>query len=304
MASGAAIPADVLAVMKEYGLGSDEIWQVHGTAWVIKHKALERVAIERGIVFDQPHVIEGNSADKIVALVVTGTMDKRTEWSIGEAAPNNNKNQYPYAMAEKRGKDRVILKLLKAHGMVYSEDEADDFSDTGKRHTTLPKKDARGIYEKLQGEVRNATRRPDFKRWMTDNAERIQTLPEDWQDILRLQCQEMMVDLQQRESAPQKAVDASTSPQPAPQHKGKERASTAAPTRLEGQLLSSLCLEDPEGFLSHCDQKMQEQKSVDDLTNLYNDTLEPAADLGKLFPPDKQALIKMFERHERRLQAN
>ena len=32
-----------------------------------------------------------------------------------------------YAMAEKRAKDRVILKLLELHGLVYSEEEADEF---------------------------------------------------------------------------------------------------------------------------------------------------------------------------------
>ena len=36
---------------------------------------------------------------------------------------------YPYAMAEKRAKDRVILKLLDIHGEVYSQEEADDFDD-------------------------------------------------------------------------------------------------------------------------------------------------------------------------------
>ena len=42
----------------------------------------------------------------------TGKLGERTENSFGEAAPYNNKNNYPLAMAEKRAKDRVILKLL------------------------------------------------------------------------------------------------------------------------------------------------------------------------------------------------
>jgi hypothetical protein len=32
-------------------------------------------------------------------------------------------------MAEKRAKDRVILKLVELHGLVYSEEEADEFKD-------------------------------------------------------------------------------------------------------------------------------------------------------------------------------
>ena len=31
---------------------------------------------------------------------------------------------YVYAMAEKRAKDRVILKLIELHGLVYSEEES------------------------------------------------------------------------------------------------------------------------------------------------------------------------------------
>jgi hypothetical protein len=54
-------------------------------------------------------------------------MGNRVEWATGEASPKNNKNGYPWAMAEKRAKDRVVLKLVGIHGLVYSEDEADDF---------------------------------------------------------------------------------------------------------------------------------------------------------------------------------
>jgi hypothetical protein len=58
---------------------------------------------------------------------------ERVEWSIGEALVNVNyrvsgrQAGYVYAMAEKRAKDRVILKLLELHGLVYSEEEADEF---------------------------------------------------------------------------------------------------------------------------------------------------------------------------------
>ena len=46
-----------------------------------------------------------------------------------EASPKNNKNNYPYAMAEKRAIDRAILKLIGLHGFVYSEDEVDSTID-------------------------------------------------------------------------------------------------------------------------------------------------------------------------------
>ena len=58
-------------------------------------------------------------------------MDGLNAWSIGEATPANNKNEYPWAMAEKRAKDRVILKLIGASGFVYSEEEADSLKQAG-----------------------------------------------------------------------------------------------------------------------------------------------------------------------------
>lgn len=190
----------IMQFMEAYSVDSDEIWQVHASSWVIKHKALERVAAEKGIRFAMPMIIENDSASGIVSLCVEGKLADRVEWSIGEAAPKNNKNAYPYAMAEKRAKDRVILKLLNTHGVIYSEAEADEF-ERSSPIATLPKKDAKGVYQKLQDEIRNATSREQLKEWGKGNADRIKVLPEDWQDILRLQFEEMMADLRQREAA-------------------------------------------------------------------------------------------------------
>lgn len=110
----------------------DALWDCHGT-WVVYHRAIERIAAKAGVTFDLPQIIEANSAAKVVAIAVRGVMGDRAEWSFGEAAPTNNKNAYPYAMAEKRAKDRVVLKLVGLHGLAYSEEESDDFKpDTEK----------------------------------------------------------------------------------------------------------------------------------------------------------------------------
>jgi hypothetical protein len=104
------------------------LWDCHGT-WVAYHKAIERIAAKAGVVFDMPQIIEANSEKKTVAIAVRGIMGDRSEWSFGEATPSNNKNAYPYAMAEKRAKDRVVLKLVGLHGLVYSEEESDTFKE-------------------------------------------------------------------------------------------------------------------------------------------------------------------------------
>ena len=114
------------------------IWDCHGS-WVILHKAIEVIAANAGITFDPPQVIVADPADKMVAICVTGRFGSTAcEWSIGEAAPYNNKNTYPFAMAEKRAKDRVVLKLLGLHGEIYSEDEADDFKASKNKPADKP----------------------------------------------------------------------------------------------------------------------------------------------------------------------
>jgi hypothetical protein len=124
-------------ILKKHGANPEtDIWDCHGT-WVAYHRTLEKIAASVGVQFDPPIIIESDSQSGVVAICVTGRAGDRSEWSIGEAHPKNNKNAYPYAMAEKRAKDRVIIKLVGLHG-VYSEDEADDF----KRSNEPPAPDA------------------------------------------------------------------------------------------------------------------------------------------------------------------
>lgn len=124
-------------VLVEHGetWNTGTVWRVQGTA-VISHKALERIAARAGIRFDKPDVLRAER-DEAVMLVV-GRRGDLTEWSVGECVISQNyrvsgkQAAYPWAMAEKRAKDRVILKLLALHGIAYSEEEADDLKD-GKR---------------------------------------------------------------------------------------------------------------------------------------------------------------------------
>jgi len=122
------LPEKLEEILKEVKLTvASSTWDCHGTP-VVLHKACEKIAAHNGIVFDEPKIIESSVKEKYAVLSVTGHMKDASEWSIGEAAPYNNKNAYPFAMAEKRAKDRVILKLVGLHGDVYSQDEADEFN--------------------------------------------------------------------------------------------------------------------------------------------------------------------------------
>jgi hypothetical protein len=118
--------ADILAQYGEPLAGN--IWRVQGQA-VIYHKALERIAAQAGITFGPPTILRAERDEAVV--LVTGSLGERTEWSIGEALVQVNyrvsgrQAAYVYAMAEKRAKDRVILKLVGLHGLLSSEEDAD-----------------------------------------------------------------------------------------------------------------------------------------------------------------------------------
>ena len=122
------LPEKLEELLKEVKLTvASSTWDCHGTP-VVLHKALEKIASKKGITFDDMKVIESSVKEKYAVISVRGHYKEATEESIGEASPYNNKNAYPFAMAEKRAKDRVILKLLELSGDVYSQDEADEFN--------------------------------------------------------------------------------------------------------------------------------------------------------------------------------
>lgn len=208
--------------METYKVDSDEIWAIKGSnAWAVKHSALERVAAENNIRFDVPHFAEKDGLQRNVALLVIGHMGERSEWSIGEASPHNYKTHekvasYPYAIAEKRAKDRVILKLLNAHGALYSESEADEFTerrpnphvtrpedigppteyDTGgnpidniplgdEAIERMPKAKAKSDFAACQNEIHACKTIDALNKWGAANANRVATFPTDWQEILR-----------------------------------------------------------------------------------------------------------------------
>ena len=143
--------ADILAKYGEPIAGN--IWRVQGQA-VIYHKALERIAAQAGIAFGPPTILRAERDEAVI--LVTGSMGERTEWSIGEALVNVNyrvsgrQAAYVYAMAEKRAKDRVILKLVGLHGLLYSEEEADEFKSSA-ASVTASETAAQGEEEQPQG---------------------------------------------------------------------------------------------------------------------------------------------------------
>lgn len=186
------------ALRKEYDLDRNDFWELPQKrgSYCVKHAALEVVAAKAGVVFDPPQVLEANGANGVAAICVRGTMGDRSYWSIGEASPKNNKNAYPFAMAEKRAIDRVVLKLVGLHGLLYSEEESDDFAQpspkaeaqkpvrvvTGKTVNDLspePTESEKRIIGKLKAAIDKAASPDDVKGVVSDkdNVSLLDTLP-------------------------------------------------------------------------------------------------------------------------------
>jgi len=112
----------VKEVLQKQGFDWQEcLWDCHGT-WVMYHRFIEIAAAQNNIKYELSE-IETNSKEGIVVIKCVGSLKDNTVTTYGEASPKNNKNAYPYAMAEKRAVDRAVLKLLGLHGFIYSEDE-------------------------------------------------------------------------------------------------------------------------------------------------------------------------------------
>ena len=179
------IPDKLIQIIKDCGLTIQEsIWDCHGTH-VIYHSALEKIAAHKKITFDDPHVIHSDPKEKICVMKVSGKMNDRLEWSIGEAAPYNNKNSYPYAMSEKRAKDRVILKLIDVAGDVYSSEEADWEEEKRKKDKENPnvkpaaipeKKKVEPVEQKSTAYSEKYPILPNFEDWHPGQHEKVQGL--------------------------------------------------------------------------------------------------------------------------------
>tara|TARA_R100001163_G_C5064428_1_gene202038 strand:- start:639 stop:1247 length:609 start_codon:yes stop_codon:yes gene_type:complete len=119
---------EIKELAEKYGLSKDDFWQHKQSGnWIVKHDTTERIAVVEGIRLVDMQVL--NSEKDFVRFLVTMETDDRRISSVGEADSRNCTSKYYGCMAEKRGIDRCVLKLIEAYQYgVYSEVESDDFS--------------------------------------------------------------------------------------------------------------------------------------------------------------------------------
>jgi hypothetical protein len=163
------------AVRKQYDLSHDDFWQIKQNGqWVCKHAALEIVAAKAKVEWSSPIIIEMDAPNLVTSMIVTGKMGDRVEWATGETNATNYKvigkqPAYPWAMSEKRAKDRVILKLVGIHGLVYSEDEMGE--DARSARVEAPQIDE--AIESLWAELNELRSAEGLKSFWIDNSKAI-----------------------------------------------------------------------------------------------------------------------------------
>ena len=112
-----------------------DLWKCHNN-WILTHDAVTKIAhIENIKISKIESIYQSETTCKFLVTMVREDNDGNVidmVISVGEADKSNCTSRYLACMAEKRGRDRCVLKLIKAYEWgIYSEEEADDFKRGG-----------------------------------------------------------------------------------------------------------------------------------------------------------------------------
>ena len=120
----------------KHGFTKDvDYWQHKQSGqWILKHDSIEKIANAEDIRIQKVESLYQSETSCRFLVTMGKWVNGSCEEVIittGEADKSNCINAYLAAMAEKRGKDRAILKLIKAYEYgISSEEEADDFKQS------------------------------------------------------------------------------------------------------------------------------------------------------------------------------
>ena len=136
--------AKLKELAKRYGLGQDDFWQLpqNNRVHILTHDACEKIASIEGVRYEKPEWLSKGEGG-VWAVQASGYKSDDPEnilWTTGEASKQNCTAKYLVNMAEKRAKDRLVLKLIKAYEYgIKSEEEADEFKKPDTEATTAGK---------------------------------------------------------------------------------------------------------------------------------------------------------------------
>tara|TARA_R100000808_G_C2153197_1_gene163196 strand:+ start:1209 stop:1589 length:381 start_codon:yes stop_codon:yes gene_type:complete len=118
---------DILVKLyKKYNLTPKDIFKSPLGFTIITRSGIDKIqaVAEIEITYSLEKVSDDNKY--VVIKAIGNTKDKFIE-TYGESSPQNTRNQYPIAMAEKRAMSRCVLKLTGFYELgVYGEDEVNE----------------------------------------------------------------------------------------------------------------------------------------------------------------------------------
>jgi len=114
-------------LFKNYELEKEDTFK-HKHYNIICRSGIDKIMAKAGIHIEYS-LEHYNPELKTCIIKATGYKQDVTIETYGECSPENNRNAYVVALAEKRAMSRVVLKLCGFYelGGVFGEDEADTF---------------------------------------------------------------------------------------------------------------------------------------------------------------------------------
>ena len=116
-------------LVKKYELTKDDCWNLQRggkSMWIITHDGVEKIAAIENILVNDIKVL--NSERDFMRVLVYASKGEKKIITVGEAMKGNCVSNYIGCMAEKRGIDRAVLKLIDAYQYgIFSDSESDDF---------------------------------------------------------------------------------------------------------------------------------------------------------------------------------
>jgi hypothetical protein len=114
-------------LFKKYELEKEDTFK-HKHYNIICRSGIDKIMAKAGIHIEY-NLEHYNPELKTCIIKATGYKQDVTIETYGECSPENNRNAYVVALAEKRAMSRAVLKLCGFYelGGVFGEDEADSF---------------------------------------------------------------------------------------------------------------------------------------------------------------------------------
>ena len=170
---------------EKYELTNDDFWKHKQSGkWILTHDACTIISHKEEIKLESFDSLY--QSDNECRFLIGMSKDGRIVKSVGEAGKSNCTSKYLGCMAEKRGRDRCVLKLINAYEYgIYSEEESDDFKSQSSS-TTYYSSDKASDYMKnnirkiftASGDYINEKAEPIMKKLSKTDGQRIKDLME------------------------------------------------------------------------------------------------------------------------------